>query len=168
MNTFARIIARCFFASLLLSPGFAFADRPAMDPEGTPLPPPGSMSETTGIDTDTSSSRPGATAEPDNNFEPEASAQPKPAPEAPAKKPMTTTVETKTGDAVDIKPGETLGIEHLNFPRRGMSMDQVKGKLGQPVKVDPAVGKPPITRWIYNDRTVYFERSTVIHVVATK
>jgi len=162
MNTFARVITRCFFASLLLSPGFAFADRPAMDPEGTPLPPPGSMSETTGIDT--TSSRPAAAGAGDS-FEPEASAQPK---AAPVEKPMTTTVETKTGDAVEIKPGETLGIDHLDFPRRGMSMDQVKGKLGQPVKVDPAVGKPPITRWIYNDRTVYFERSTVIHVVANK
>lgn len=163
MNTFARIITSCFFASLLLSSGFAFADRPSMDiDEGTPLPPPGSMSETTGIDT--TSSRPAA-SESGDNFEPEASAQPK---AAPAEKPMTTTVETKTGDAVEIKPGETLGIDHLDFPRRGMSMEQVKSKLGQPVKVDPAVGKPPITRWIYNDRTIYFERSTVIHVVANK
>lgn len=167
MNTFARIIASCFFASLLLNPGFAFADRPAMEvPEGTPLPPPGSMSETTGVDTN--SSRPSASAATGDNFEPEASTQPEAAPDAPAEKPTTTTVETKTGDAVDIKPGETLGIEHLNFPRRGMSMDQVKNKLGQPVKADPAVGKPPITRWVYNDRTVYFERSTVIHVVANK
>ena len=163
MNTFARIITSCFFASLLLSPGFAFADRPAMDiDEGTPLPPPGSMSETTGIDT---SSAPTAVPDQQEEFRPEASAQPK---AAPAEKPMTTTIETKTGDAVDIKPGETLSIDHLGFPRRGMSMDQVKAKLGQPVKVDPAVGKPPITRWIYNDRTVYFERSTVIHVVANK
>jgi hypothetical protein len=167
MNTFARIIASCFFASLLLSPGFAFADRPAMDiDEGTPLPPPGSMSETTGIDTSTA---PEAAPDQNEEFRPEASAQPEVAPaEAPTEKPMTTTVETRTGDAVDIKPGETLSIDHLGFPRRGMSMDQVKDKLGQPVKVDPAVGKPPITRWIYNDRTVYFERSTVIHVVATK
>jgi hypothetical protein len=167
MNTFARIIASCFFTSLLLSSSYAFADRPAMDfPEGTPLPPPSSMSETMG--TDTSSSRPAATTESGDNFEPEASAQPKAAPAAPAENPMTTTVETKTGDAVEIKPGETLGIEHLDFPRRGMSMDQVKSKLGQPAQIDPAVGKPPITRWVYNDRTIYFERSTVIHVVASK
>ena len=166
MNTFARIITSCFFASLLLSPGFAFADRPSLDiDEGTPLPPPGSMSETTGIDT---RSTPEAIPDQKEEFRPEASAQPEAAPTTPTEKPMTSTVETKTGDAVEIKPGETLGIEHLGFPRRGMSMEQVKDKLGQPVTVDPAVGKPPITRWIYNDRTVYFERSTVIHVVANK
>lgn len=166
MNTFARIITSCFFAGLLLSSTFAFADRPAMDiPEGTPLPPPGSMSETTGMD---NVSEPEVMHDQGEEFRPEASAQPEAAPEATTQKPTVTTVETKTGDAVEIKPGETLGIEHLDFPRRGMSMDQVKNKLGQPVKVDPAVGKPPITRWVYNDRTIYFERSTVIHVVASK
>jgi hypothetical protein len=54
----------------------------------------------------------------------------------------------------------------LEFPRRGMDQDKVQSELGAPVEVKDAVGQPPITRWIYNDRVVYFERSTVIHVVA--
>lgn len=54
----------------------------------------------------------------------------------------------------------------LEFPRRGMDQDKVQSELGKPVEVKDAVGQPPITRWIYNDRVVYFERSTVIHVVA--
>ena len=77
----------------------------------------------------------------------------------------------QTGDVVllpakEMQPGETLQIPLLDFPPRGMSMDKVQFTYGQPVAISETVGKPPITRWIYNDRVVYFEYSTVIHVVA--
>jgi hypothetical protein len=77
----------------------------------------------------------------------------------------------QTGDVIqlpakEMQPGETLKIPLLDFPRRGMSMDKVQLTYGQPVAISETVGKPPITRWIYNDRVVYFEYSTVIHVVA--
>lgn len=70
--------------------------------------------------------------------------------------------------AKEMQAGETIRINALDFPRRGMSMDKVKNELGSPVQVSPTVGEPPITSWKYNDRTVYFERSFVIHAVATK
>ncbi|MDH5518436.1 MAG: hypothetical protein OEY36_11565 [Gammaproteobacteria bacterium] len=54
----------------------------------------------------------------------------------------------------------------ISFPIRGMSMEKVLSELGQPSTRFPAVGKPPITRWVYPDRTVFFEYSHVIHVVA--
>ena len=77
----------------------------------------------------------------------------------------------QTGDVVqlpakEMQPGETLKIQLLDFPRRGMSMDRVQFTYGQPIAISETVGKPPITHWIYNDRVVYFEHSTVIHVVA--
>jgi hypothetical protein len=75
------------------------------------------------------------------------------------------------GDVVTLPPkemraGETLQIRLLDFPRRGMSMDKVRNEYGQPGAVSETVGKPPITSWIYSDRIVYFEYSTVLHVVA--
>ena len=77
----------------------------------------------------------------------------------------------QTGDVVqlpakEMQPGETLKIPLLDFPRRGMSMEKVQFTYGQPLGISETVGKPPITHWIYNDRVVYFEYSTVIHVVA--
>ncbi len=50
-------------------------------------------------------------------------------------------------------------------PHRYMSMNQVRGKFGEPVTVLPWVGEPPITRWVYDDYTVYFEHDRVIHSV---
>lgn len=77
----------------------------------------------------------------------------------------------QTGDVVQIpakemQPGETLRIKLLDFPRRGMSMEKVQREFGQPIATSASVGKPPITSWTYNDRVVYFEYSTVLHVVA--
>lgn len=56
----------------------------------------------------------------------------------------------------------------LAMPAQGMSMRQVEKKFGKPLKVLPPTGptskyKPPITRWIYPDYIVYFERNLVIH-----
>jgi len=77
----------------------------------------------------------------------------------------------QTGDVVqlpaeEIQPGEVIRIKLLDFPRRGMTMDKVKNEYGQPVSISATVGQPPITSWTYNDRIVYFEYSTVLHVVA--
>lgn len=70
------------------------------------------------------------------------------------------------GDVIEVQPDSTLPVRVLDFPRRGMNMEKVKNELGQPLKVSPAVGTPPITRWTYSDRIVYFEYSSVVHVVA--
>ena len=51
-------------------------------------------------------------------------------------------------------------------PARGITMDKVAAKWGTPVAQDAAVGKPPITRWEYNDFVVFFEYDHVIHAVA--
>ncbi len=88
-------------------------------------------------------------------------AEPAPAPQ-PA--PVTTTQTVQQGDVLNNT--EIAAVRVLDFPRRGMSTDKVKNELGQPTEIIPSIGQPPISRWVYDDRTVYFEYSTVLHVVA--
>lgn len=73
-----------------------------------------------------------------------------------------------TGDVIEIQEGETLPVRVLDFPRRGMTMDKVRNELGEPLEISATIGKPPITVWTYGDRVVYFEYSSVVHVVATR
>lgn len=54
----------------------------------------------------------------------------------------------------------------VTLPGRGMSMTQVEERFGAPRQKLPAVGDPPITRWIYPDFTVYFEYQYVINAVS--
>ena len=68
--------------------------------------------------------------------------------------------------AKEMQPGETIKVQLLDYPRRGMSMGKVQQEFGEPMAMSEGVGKPPITHWTYNDRVVYFEYSTVLHVVA--
>jgi hypothetical protein len=74
-------------------------------------------------------------------------------------------IEPTSGDVLELQPGETIIINPLDFPVRGMTMDKVQNELGQPAEIAPSIGEPPITRWTYADRVVFFERSRVIHVV---
>lgn len=50
-------------------------------------------------------------------------------------------------------------------PTRGMLMDAVARQYGEPQSRLPAVGDPPITRWVYDSYVVYFERDRVLHAV---
>jgi len=50
-------------------------------------------------------------------------------------------------------------------PGRGMTMEQVEARFGDPKTKIPAVGDPPITRWDYGSYTVYFERNIVLDTV---
>lgn len=51
-------------------------------------------------------------------------------------------------------------------PKHGQTMDQVEAAFGLPVERLGTVGEPPITRWRYDNFTVYFEHDKVIHSVA--
>ena len=48
-------------------------------------------------------------------------------------------------------------------PERGMKMQQVESNYGSPLSINPAIGEPPITSWVYEKYTVYFEGEYVIH-----
>lgn len=57
------------------------------------------------------------------------------------------------------------GDPSVETPERGVSMSQVAKQFGQPSKIQPAVGDPPIATWHYSDFRVYFEHDKVIHSV---
>jgi hypothetical protein len=52
-----------------------------------------------------------------------------------------------------------------DLPPQGMSMSKVQKQFGTPVKKTKAIGKPPITRWVYPDYTVVFEYKHVVQSV---
>ncbi len=147
----SKVASTAAIAAILMSAfsGNALANRPAME-ENRP--------------TITESSAP---AQP----EPEV-IQTRPQAEAPsAVESMMQRQGQQTGDVVqlpakEMQPGETLRIQLLDHPRRGMSMEKVQQEFGQPMATSESVGKPPISSWTYSDRVVYFEYSTVLHVVA--
>ena len=66
---------------------------------------------------------------------------------------------------------KTSGIsagEDGSRPLRGTTRAQVEAKYGSPVSKRAAVGDPPISRWEYQNFTVYFEHDRVIHAVVKR
>lgn len=68
-------------------------------------------------------------------------------------------------DNVAVPAGQQGGDQNVARPKTGLDMNQVSGKFGEPDQKVAAVGDPPISRWIYNAYTVYFENDRVIHSV---
>jgi hypothetical protein len=50
-------------------------------------------------------------------------------------------------------------------PTRGMDRETVEARFGAPLQRSPPVGQPPISYWVYDDYTVYFEHNRVLHTV---
>lgn len=74
-------------------------------------------------------------------------------------------------DVIQMPPAEPQAESAqapMDLPVRGMNMRQVEARFGTPQNKLPAVGEPPITRWVYADYTVYFEHQYVIHTVLTR
>lgn len=68
-------------------------------------------------------------------------------------------------DNVAVPAGQQGADQSIARPKTGLSMDQVSNKYGEPDQKVAPVGDPPISRWIYNAYTVYFEKDRVIHSV---
>lgn len=62
-------------------------------------------------------------------------------------------------DVESQPPNDDQGVSR---PVRGLTMDEVRSKFGEPLEVDGPVGNPPITRWSYDHFTVVFESNYVI------
>ena len=66
-------------------------------------------------------------------------------------------------DAISKEPANTdSGVLR---PKRAMKMDQVRRQFGEPLKEHPWVGNPPITRWDYENFSVFFENDLVLDTV---
>ncbi|WP_376696086.1 hypothetical protein [Wenzhouxiangella sp. EGI_FJ10305] len=67
--------------------------------------------------------------------------------------------------------GDVLLIEKIeermlrDLPQNGLTKAQVEQRFGEPDERRPAVGDPPITRWIYDDFNVFFEYDLAIESV---
>ena len=70
----------------------------------------------------------------------------------------------QTEEAAMPPPSSTTEMSQT-VPGRGMTMEQVEARFGAPNEKIPAVGEPPISRWVYGNYTVYFERDIVLHSV---
>lgn len=68
-------------------------------------------------------------------------------------------------ERLTVGAAEQARTDSLVAPTRGASMDAVKRRFGKPARIFPAVGEPPITRWVYPNFIVYFEGTRVIHSV---
>lgn len=75
-----------------------------------------------------------------------------------------------TASLLGVSRAEELAVPQApaaaERPNRGMSMQSVEARYGEPAKREAAVGQPPITRWEYPGFVVYFEHQIVIHAVA--
>ncbi|HEV7166194.1 MAG TPA: hypothetical protein VGO35_12510 [Gammaproteobacteria bacterium] len=78
---------------------------------------------------------------------------------APASAPTAAPAETPAPAATPVYNGS------VQVPVRGMDMANVEHIFGAPLEKQPAVGKPPITRWDYSDYVVYFEYNKVLRTV---
>lgn len=55
--------------------------------------------------------------------------------------------------------------QNIERPARGSSKAQVSNQFGTPNQQTASVGEPPISQWVYDGFTVYFEDDYVIHSV---
>ena len=94
---------------------------------------------------------------------------------------------TEMGDHQEmaVEHGDILGIEASNpstglpmqmerelidirLPTRGMRKKMVESEFGHPINIRAAVGEPPISSWVYDEYTVYFEFEWVLHSVLNR
>lgn len=71
-------------------------------------------------------------------------------------------------DTLVVDKIKTDAASAAERPVRGQTMKQVAARYGEPGEKIAAVGKPPISRWVYADYTVYFEHDKVLHTVVRR
>ncbi|MFT5220567.1 MAG: hypothetical protein ACI9LO_001881 [Planctomycetota bacterium] len=62
-------------------------------------------------------------------------------------------------------PGHAETMSKQLMPKRGISMEKVLAKFGEPDERFGPVGEPPISEWVYGSFRVYFEYRTVLHSI---
>ncbi len=60
------------------------------------------------------------------------------------------------------------GDSSISTPKNGQDTTSVILQYGEPKQKIPAIGEPPISKWVYDQFTVYFENDRVIHAVIHK
>jgi len=75
-------------------------------------------------------------------------------------------VGTAVADVLLIE--EVRQAESMQLPDNGMKKSEVRSSYGDPAKIHNPVGDPPITRWDYQNWSVYFEYDLVLFTVLKK
>ena len=57
---------------------------------------------------------------------------------------------------------------NMDVPTNGLSMSEVEAAYGTPNNKEAAVGDPPISRWVYDRWSVFFEYDRVLFTVLHK
>jgi hypothetical protein len=70
--------------------------------------------------------------------------------------------------AQNLEMASPPATANVAAPVRGMTMAQVERQFGAPTERYAPVGEPPITRWVYADKVVYFEYDHVVHAVIVR
>lgn len=68
-------------------------------------------------------------------------------------------------DEVRVPVSEQGRNAAIETPKSGVTQASVEQKFGAPQSIHGPVGDPPITKWVYQGFTVYFEYDRVIHTV---
>lgn len=77
-----------------------------------------------------------------------------------------TQINCSIAEEIRIPIGEQAKAQPaIDMPTKGMSKERVRSLFGEPLEEVPAKGQPPISRWRYQEFTVYFDNNTVIHCV---
>jgi hypothetical protein len=76
-------------------------------------------------------------------------------------------LSTARGETVVIDDQVSVVNSDIARPSSGMTMQKVEAKFGAPAERHAAVGTPAITRWDYQNFSVFFENDRVIHAVVT-
>jgi hypothetical protein len=74
-------------------------------------------------------------------------------------------VSFSTAETISLPIGEQTKQSNMELPQRGMSKQDVIRDFGDPLEITDAVGKPPISQWLYADYVVYFENDWVLYSV---
>ncbi|MEN0038693.1 MAG: hypothetical protein AAGC78_16570 [Cellvibrio sp.] len=75
-------------------------------------------------------------------------------------------IHCSVAEEIRIPVGEQAKTQAaIDMPSKGMSKERVKSLFGEALEEVPAKGQPPISRWRYQEFTVYFDSNTVIHCV---
>lgn len=58
---------------------------------------------------------------------------------------------------------EVRQADGMNLPTNGLTMSEVEAAYGTPSNKQAAIGDPPITRWVYDRWSVFFEYDRVLY-----
>lgn len=68
-------------------------------------------------------------------------------------------------EVIKIPIGQQNTDSAITLPKHGQTKSAILERFGEPAERTSAIGEPPISHWVYQGFTVYFESNRVIHAV---